>query len=134
MSWRIFPTDQCKVQPSSDKVRDMDTNNTSSAPKFDICDSLDELSDIRKEQGQLRAALAVLSGEENEAAALIAAKIQELEFEVATIGCEIIGQFMEMSKRIARLEEDLSNARDELSMEQNRSSFYQRMHQAVSRA
>jgi hypothetical protein len=104
----------------------MDTNNTSSAPKFDICDSLDELSDIRKEQGQLRAALDVLSGEKSEAAALIAAKIQELEFEVATVGCEIIGQFMEMRKRIARLEEDLSDARDELSMEQNRSSFFQR--------
>jgi hypothetical protein len=114
----------------------MDTNTTSSAPQLDICDSLDELSDIRKEQGQLRAAAALiaLSGEKSEAAALIAAKIQELEFEVATIGCEIIGQFMEMRKRIARLEEDLSDARDELSMEQNRSSFYQRMHQAVSRA
>jgi len=112
----------------------MDTNTTSSAPQLDICDSLDELSDIRKEQGRLRAALAVLSGEENEATALIAAKLQELEFEVATIGCEIIGQFMEMRKRIARLEEDLSDAHDELSMEQNRSSFYQRMHQAVSRA
>ena len=112
----------------------MDTNNTSSAPQFDICDSLDELSDIRKEQGRLRAALAVLGGEENDATALIAAKIQELEFEVATIGCEIIGQFMEMRKRIARLEEDLSDSRDELSMEQNRSVFYQRMHQAVSRA
>ena len=106
----------------------MDTNNTSSAPQFDICDSLDELSDIRKEQGQLRAAAALiaLSGEKSEAAALIAAKIQELEFEVATVGCEIIGQFMEMRKRIARLEEDLSDTRDELSMEQNRSSFFQR--------
>jgi len=80
-------------------------DNINNAPQLDICDSLDELSDIRKEQGRLRAALAVLSGEENEATALIAAKLQELEFEVANIGCEIIGQFMEMRKRIARLEE-----------------------------
>ena len=28
-------------------------NNTTSAPKFDICDSLDEYADIRKQQGAL---------------------------------------------------------------------------------
>jgi len=117
----------------------MDTNTTSSAPKFDICDSLDELSDNRKQQAVLKDILARMKspGLENCGCEIvistIEAEISKMEFEAAAIGCEIIGEFMTMRDRIKRLEEDLSDARDELSMEQNRSAFYQRMHEAVSR-
>jgi hypothetical protein len=117
----------------------METNNDTS-PKFDICDSLDELSDVRKQQAVLKDILARMKspGLENCGCEIvistIEAEISKMEFEAAAIGCEIIGEFMTMRDRIKRLEEDLSDARDELSMEQNRSSFYQRMHQAVSRA
>ena len=97
-------------------------NNTSSAPKFDICDSLDEYSDIRKQQGALSERLESLrsAGQTGYVVDSLAETIQSLEFEVAAVGCEIVGYFVEMRKRIARLEEDLKDAREELSMERDR--------------
>jgi hypothetical protein len=117
----------------------MDTNNTSSAPQFDICDSLDELSDNRKQQAVLKDILTLMKSEGPEncgceiVISTVEAEISKMEFEAAAIGCEIIGEFMTMRDRIKRLEENLSDAREELSMERNRSAFYQRMHEAVSR-
>ena len=110
-------------------------DNTSS-PKFDICDSLDEYSDIRKQQGALADRLENLrnSGQTGYLVDSLAETIQNLEFEVAAVGCEIVGHFVEMRKRIARLEEDLKDARDEVSMEQKRSSFYQRVSHALGSA
>jgi hypothetical protein len=117
----------------------METNNDTPAQNFDICDSLDELSDVRKKQAILKDVLTLMKSEGPEncgceiIVSTVTAEVQKLEFEAAAVGCEIIGEFMTMRDRIKRLEEDLSDAREELSMERNRSTFYQRMHEAVSR-
>lgn len=97
-------------------------NNTPAAPKFDICDSMDEYSDIRKQQGELTGQLEILraAGQTGYAVDSLEAQIQQLEFDAAAVSSEIVQTFVEMRKRIARLEEDLKDAREELSMERDR--------------
>ena len=86
--------------------------------KFDICDSLDELDDIRKTQGALETSIGMDE------------KIQKLEFDAAAITSEIVQHFVDMRHRIARLEEDLKDAREELRLEKSRG----RMNAVVARA
>ena len=100
----------------------MDNTNTS-APKFDICDSMDEYTDIRKQQGALADTLTRLNlvwTPTSYVVSSIEAQIQQLEFDAAAVSSEIVQTFVEMRKRIARLEEDLKDAREELSMERDR--------------
>jgi len=96
--------------------------NNTSAPQFDICDSLDEYADIRKQQGELTGQLEILraAGQTGYAVDSLEAQIQQLEFDAAAVSSEIVQTFVEMRKRIARLEEDLKDAREEISMERDR--------------
>lgn len=114
----------------------MDNNTNTSAPKFDICDSLDEYTDIRKRQGALADQFENLrsAGQTGYAVDSLADAIQNLEFQAAAVSSEIVQTFVEMRKRIARLEEDLEDARDEANMEKKRSSFYQRVSHALGSA
>ena len=101
----------------------MDNTNTS-APKFDICDSMDEYTDIRKQQGALADRLEThrAAGKTGYMVDSLEAQIQKLEFEAAVVSSEIVQTFVEMRKHIARLEEDLKDAREEISMERKRYS------------
>jgi hypothetical protein len=114
----------------------MENNTNTNIPQFDICDSLDEYTDIRKQQGELTGRLEILRavGQTGYAVDSLEAQIQKLEFEAAAVSSEIVQTFVEMRKRIARLEEDLEDARDEANMEKKRSSFYQRVSHALGSA
>ena len=81
-------------------------NNTET---FDICDALDDVSEIRKNQADLKGILVHLRGEpvHSQRTEDLQNQIQELEFEAAEIYCEIVQQFVDMKNRIARLEAEL---------------------------
>ena len=99
-------------------------DNDGNTPKFDICDSLDELKDIHERQVMIKAAHATIisTGKFKGDAVLqpLEAEMDSLEFDAAAVSSEIVQTFVDMRKRIARLEEDLKDAKDELSMEHRR--------------